>query len=209
MLELMNQYHHDIKAPLSIIEGVVSNDLYDDKKQQHVILEQVARGTKLITLMSSVLRGQRKRKTNPVDLKALIKSCTTLFERELNAVKFELDPLRLVIGDVDDLNILFINLIKNAVEAKVAQRKLIIVIKGYVTNSGVTIVVEDNGCGMSDSQLAEIWSLPNSNKLTGSGVGLRAVKRIADEHNVKVTVSSKVGHWTRFELCFALAEDLT
>ncbi len=34
LIELMYQYHHDIKAPLSIIDGVVSNDLYDrDKKK--------------------------------------------------------------------------------------------------------------------------------------------------------------------------------
>ena len=120
LIELMNQYHHDIKAPLSIIDGVVSNDLYDRDKQHKVILEQVARGTQLITMMSNILRGQRERQTRPVDLSEVISGCILLFEREVDEIHTSLEDMGDVVGDANDLKILFINLIKNAIEAKQA-----------------------------------------------------------------------------------------
>ncbi len=204
LLELMNQYHHDIKAPLSIIDGVVSNDLYDHKRQSEIILEQVARGTQLITMMSSVLHGCRERQTKPVDLKSEIESCLVLFEREIRSQEVEFGPLSSVVGDANDLKILFINLIKNSVEAKVEGRPLVIKITGGETRSYTWVKFEDNGCGMSPEQLEYVWNVYQSNKSGGNGVGLRAVKRIADEHGAQVVVESIQGQGSSFELRFPM-----
>lgn len=204
LLELMNQYHHDIKAPLSIIDGVVSNDLYDQKRQSEIILEQVARGTQLITMMSSVLHGSRERQTKPVNLQSEIENCLLLFEREIRKREIEFDSMSSVVGDANDLKILFINLIKNSVEAKVEGRPLAIRVFGGETTSYTWIRFMDNGCGMDSLQLDGIWDVRESHKLGGSGVGLRAVKRIADEHGASIVVKSELGVGSSFELRFPM-----
>ena len=66
MLGVMNHYHHDIKAPLAIIDGVLSNDIYDKEKQKDIVLQQVERGSRLIATMAGILKGERKRKVQPV-----------------------------------------------------------------------------------------------------------------------------------------------
>ncbi len=208
LIELMNQYHHDIKAPLSIIDGVVSNDLYDRKKQQQVILEQVKRGSQLITMMSNVLRGQRERQTQPVDLKTLIENCVTLFERDIDSVHFEIDDISKVVGDSNDLKILFINLIKNSVEAKKPAGLLKINVSGGEDKDAVWISFKDNGCGMSKEQVDTLWDRNRSNKSTGSGVGIQAIKRIADEHGAFIKVVSKPDVGTEFKLHFPMRVQL-
>ncbi len=204
LIELMNQYHHDIKAPLSIIDGVVSNDLYDREKQHKIILEQVARGTQLITMMSSVLRGQRERQTKPVNLRSVIEGCMLLFEREIETIEYDFAEISDVVGDVNDLKILFINLIKNAVEAKSSERPLQIRIEGGESDGIVWISFMDNGCGMSEEQIENVWTRIKSNKRHGSGVGLRAIKRIADEHGASIRIESNQGEGTRFYLRFPM-----
>ncbi|HBR97478.1 MAG TPA: hypothetical protein DD979_08870 [Gammaproteobacteria bacterium] len=209
LIELMNQYHHDIKAPLSIIDGVVSNDLYDREKQHRIILEQVARGTQLVSMMSSILRGQRERQTKPVTLEHVIRGCIVLFERDLSDVHFEMGDLPAVVGDINDLKILFINLIKNSVEAQLPNRPLTLTVAGGQTNDRVWVSLRDNGCGMSIEQQRALWSQADSQKATGSGVGLRAVKRIVDEHRATIEVASEPGHGTTFTLGFAKRIELS
>ncbi|MDO6461095.1 HAMP domain-containing sensor histidine kinase [Granulosicoccaceae sp. 1_MG-2023] len=205
MIELMNQYHHDIKAPLSIIDGVVSNNLYDKEKQHRIILEQVHRGTELISMMSAVLRGQRERQTEPVNLEQIIRNCVMLFEREISHSELDFAPMSDVVGDPNDLKILFINLIKNAVEAKCAGQELKLTVSGGETGEQVWVRVCDNGCGFSEERLSAIWSGQQiSSKPKGSGVGLRAIKRIVDEHGGAINVRSREGEGACFELSFPM-----
>eukprot|EP01025_Chloroclados_australasicus_P042430 TRINITY_DN4512_c1_g2_i1.p2 TRINITY_DN4512_c1_g2~~TRINITY_DN4512_c1_g2_i1.p2 ORF type:complete len:140 (+),score=10.41 TRINITY_DN4512_c1_g2_i1:3-422(+) len=62
MLGVMNHYHHDIKAPLSIIDGVLSNDIYDKEKQKDIVLQQVERGSRLIATMAGILNKRKEKK---------------------------------------------------------------------------------------------------------------------------------------------------
>ncbi len=209
MIELLNQYHHDIKAPLSIIDGVVSNDLYDRETQHKVILEQVARGTELITMMSNILHGQRERQTKPVNLQEIINGCTLLFEQEVDDIECHFEQMSDVVGDENDLKILFINLIKNSIEAKVADRSLKISITGGESLSGIWVSLKDNGCGMSKEQLAGLWVLSDTTKETGSGIGLRAVRRVVDEHGASIEVESEPNTGTTFHLRFSMRVQLS
>ncbi|MCB1754949.1 MAG: hypothetical protein KDJ38_05480 [Gammaproteobacteria bacterium] len=204
MIELMNQYNHDIKAPLSIIDGVVSNRLYDRDKHQRIILEQVARGTQLIALMGSVLRGQRERQTQPVDLQTLVQECMMLFERELDHVEYHFSEMSNVVGDSNDLKILFINLIKNTVEARPPGKPLEVLVEGGESAEHVWIRFSDNGVGMSDQQLSSVWTKTGSSKLNGNGLGLRTIKRIADEHGASIRVDRRPAGGLQFELGFPM-----
>ncbi len=205
MLGMMSHYHHDIKAPFAIIDGVFSSDMYDRDKQRDIVLAQVERGSKLIATMASILGGKRRRRVQPCALEALVKDCIFVFETSIDKVEYEFANIPRIAGDAEDLKILFINLIKNAVEARRGHEEIIVKISSWVEEGAVCMSIIDNGTGMSKQQLTDLWEQDYSAKEFGSGIGMQAIKRIADEHNARIEVRSEVGSGTEFIFRFPSA----
>lgn len=202
MLSLMNHYHHDIKAPFAIIDGILSNDIYDRDKQRDIVLAQVERGSKLIATMASILGGHHRRRIQSCALESLVQDCLYLFEKSFDKVEYELGGIPNIKGDAEDLKILFINLIKNAAEARRDNEDLTIKIRSWVDNGNVYFCISDNGTGMTEKQLANLWEPGFSVKKFGNGIGMQAIKRIVDEHNARIEVKSEVAKGSEFTLCF-------
>lgn len=202
MLGMMSHYHHDIKAPFAIIDGVLSNDFYDRDKQKLIVLEQVERGSRLIATMASILGGNRKRRVQPCAVEALLKDCLFVFETAIDHVEYDIPAVPHIMGDAEDLKILFINIIKNASEARRGREDLSLKVKAWVDANAVYFSIKDDGMGMSEQQLADLWGNSYSDKALGSGIGLQAIKRIADEHSAKIDVNSEVGKGTEFIISF-------
>lgn len=202
MLSLMNHYHHDIKAPFAIIDGVLSNDIYDRDKQRNIVLEQVERGSRLIATMSSILGGKHKRRIQPCSVEALIQDCLYLFENSFDKVEYDFKATPKIKGDAEDLKILFINLIKNAAEARRDNSELCLHVKSWIDYGNVYFSVRDTGTGMTDQQLAHLWEPGNSSKKFGNGIGMQAIKRIVDEHNAHIQVTSTLDQGSEFTVCF-------
>ncbi|QEY18777.1 GHKL domain-containing protein [Cellvibrio sp. KY-GH-1] len=202
MLSLMNHYHHDIKVPFAIIDGVLSNDIYDRDKQRDIVLEQVERGSKLIATMASILGGKHKRRIHPCSLESLIQDCLYLLEKSFDNVTYEFGAVQKVNGDAEDLKILFINLIKNAAEARRDNTDLTLTIKSWENDEKVFFSIQDSGIGMSEQQLANLWEPGFSAKKLGNGIGMQAVKRIINEHNAQIEVSSELNEGSKFTLTF-------
>lgn len=202
MLSLMNHYHHDIKVPFAIIDGVLSNDIYDRDKQRDIVLEQVERGSRLIATMASILGGKHKRRIQSCSLDSLVQDCLYLFEKSFDKVEYELGGIPKIRGDAEDLKILFINLIKNAAEARRNNADLVLHIRSWLEEGNVFFSIQDNGTGMTEQQLANLWEPGLSAKKFGNGIGMQAIKRIIDEHNARIEVKSSPGKGSEFVLCF-------
>lgn len=202
MLSLMNHYHHDIKVPFAIIDGVLSNDIYDRDKQRDIVLEQVERGSKLIATMASILGGKHKRRIQPCSLESLIQDCLYLFEKSFDNVTYEFGAVPKINGDAEDLKILFINLIKNAAEARRENADLSLIVKSWEHDEKVFFSIQDSGTGMTEQQLANLWEPGFSAKKLGNGIGMQAVKRIINEHNAQIEVTSEPNKGSKFTLGF-------
>ncbi len=202
MLSLMNHYHHDIKVPFAIIDGVLSNDIYDRDKQRDIVLEQVERGSRLIATMASILGGKHKRRIQPCALESVVQDCLYLFEKSFDKVEYEFVGTPKIRGDAEDLKILFINLIKNAAEARRDNNDLVLHIKSWIEDGNIFFSVRDNGTGMTEQQLATLWEPNLSAKKFGNGIGMQAIKRIVDEHNARIEVKSSLDMGSEFTLCF-------
>lgn len=203
MLSLMNHYHHDIKVPFAIIDGVLSNDIYDRDKQRDIVLTQVERGSRLIATMASILGGKHKRRIQACALESLVQDCVYLFENAFDKVEYEFEGIPKIRGDAEDLKILFINLIKNAAEARRDNEDLVLHMKSWTHNGNVLFSVRDNGTGMSEQQLTNLWQPGLSSKKRGNGIGMQAIKRIVDEHNAQIEVKSTLNKGSEFILCFS------
>jgi PAS domain S-box-containing protein len=101
----------------------------------------------------------------------------------------------------------FVNVIKNAVDAMPEGGKL--VIKSKVENGSLVFTFIDNGLGMSGETLEKIWTPLFTTKAKGMGFGLAICKRLVEAHNGRVSLSSVVDEGTTVRVELPLSNNAT
>ena len=104
-------------------------------------------------------------------------------------------------GDYSMIELMVYNLVSNAIRYNHPGGKVTVTVGG-------TFSVEDTGQGIPEKDLPHIFERfyrvdkADSRQKGGSGLGLAIVKGVADLHEAEITVKSKVGEGTRFEVRF-------
>ena len=101
-------------------------------------------------------------------------------------------------GEEHQMKQVFINLIKNAIEAIDGLDRTGIIelrVEGH-TDSHVSMRLHDNGAGISPETLAMIFEPFYTTKATGTGLGLLISQKIVQEHNGTLTIESREGTGT-------------
>jgi signal transduction histidine kinase len=113
------------------------------------------------------------------------------------------DPDLILEADTNLIEQVLINLIVNAIEAVKDQPEPCITLSGYhSTNNKTALKVIDNGTGIPEELIDQIFIPFFSTKKTGSGIGLSLCKQIMMLHKGSIQVQSKVGEGTAFLLQF-------
>lgn len=114
------------------------------------------------------------------------------------------EPLPMVEGDATLLRVLMQNLVANALKFCPKDRKPVVAISGRQEGDQWLLSVADNGIGIAADQIDHIFEmftrLHNKKDFAGSGLGLSICRRIADLHHGRISVQSKLGEGSRFEL---------
>lgn len=95
-----------------------------------------------------------------------------------------------------------INLIKNSTHAVEGVEQPSIELNAYNEGKRTIIEVKDNGQGIGEKELREIFVPFFSTKKNGSGIGLSLSKQIMHLHGGQIKVKSEVGKGTSFYLVF-------
>ncbi|MEQ9169216.1 MAG: HAMP domain-containing sensor histidine kinase, partial [Fulvivirga sp.] len=95
-----------------------------------------------------------------------------------------------------------INLIKNSTHAVEGVEQPSIELNAYNEGKRTIIEVKDNGQGIGEKELREIFVPFFSTKKNGSGIGLSLSKQIMHLHGGQIKVKSEVGKGTSFNLVF-------
>jgi two-component system sporulation sensor kinase A len=107
------------------------------------------------------------------------------------------EPLPAILGDPGQLVQLFVNLIKNALEAMRSGGTITIVGRLAPSGEGVVVQVIDNGSGFEPSLQQQLFQPFFTTKSYGTGLGLAICKEIADFHGAKLQLISRgIGHGT-------------
>jgi signal transduction histidine kinase len=145
-----------------------------------------------------------------VDLARCIRSTTALLRSSItdSGSNFEIDiPNRLppVIGDPGAFNQVFLNLIKNALEATTHQRGRVR-IEAEAYEDRIEVRVIDDGPGLESSVQSRLFEPFFTTKSAGSGtgLGLSISRQIAETHNGDLSVESGLGEGTTFTLTLPL-----
>jgi PAS domain S-box-containing protein len=100
--------------------------------------------------------------------------------------------------DERQLERVFLNLIKNAVQAMPNGGKLTLTTKE--TNDFVEIVFTDTGLGILEENMTKLFAPLFTTKAKGIGMGLAICKKIVEEHDGTIDFESKVGQGTTFTI---------
>ena len=100
--------------------------------------------------------------------------------------------------DLDKIKRVFINLIKNAIDAM--PNGGILEVSGKIQDDCTEIFFSDQGTGISEENKLKIFSPLFTTKAQGMGFGLSICKRIVEAHRGKIFVQSTLGKGTTFEV---------
>jgi signal transduction histidine kinase/HD-like signal output (HDOD) protein len=203
---------HEMNNPLSIINNylyLLSQELETEKgrEQIEIIQEEIARVGTLAAGLENV-GDEPDRKRGHVQINTLIEKLVellsgSLFEpRELKLhvdLDSNLEPIASVAGNLKQV---FINLLKNAAEALPSKGEVWITTRDRVYKNQrqyVEIEIRDNGPGIDEAVLENLFQPVTSTKENHSGMGLAIVKHLIDEINGEISCSSS-NAGTRFQI---------
>jgi two-component system, NtrC family, nitrogen regulation sensor histidine kinase NtrY len=127
----------------------------------------------------------------------------TLVQKNIELTVILKDPLLSVEIDAGLIEQVLINLVLNAIDAVKSNPDPKIVLSAYSDNDNKIIIkVADNGTGMPEDLLEQIFIPFFSTKKNGNGIGLSLCKQIMMVHKGSITVQSKVNEGTAFYLRF-------
>ena len=198
---------HEIKNPLTPIQlsidslrekykNKLTRDGKDFEKYLQTINRQIKDIEKLVNEFSNFARMPRPilKKINLIQL--IGKSLDFIKLTSENSINFAKNINdKFINGDEDQLNRVFINLIKNSEESfeelkqKEPNFKGNIDIEIATNNDYIVIRIIDNGPGITDAKKAMTPYF--TTKKTGSGLGLPIVTKIINEHNGKISIKNK------------------
>jgi two-component system, NtrC family, nitrogen regulation sensor histidine kinase NtrY len=98
-----------------------------------------------------------------------------------------------ILSDKTQINRMFTNLIKNAIEASAGKRTMEILIKQYKEEKNVVVSLADNGTGIPEGMRGKIFAPNFTTKTSGTGLGLAICRGIAEKADGKIWFETNVG----------------
>jgi len=196
--EFTSVVSHDLRNPLQVAAGRLELARAEhDSDHLEAVADALDRMDGLIgDLLALAREGEQGSDREPVDLRALVRSCWRTVETGDATVDVATD--RVVRADRGRLAQLLENLLRNAVEHA-----------DQDDGEGVTITVgdlddgffvADDGPGIPESDRDRVFEVGYSTAASGTGFGLRIVRQAAEAHDWDVRLTESAGGGARFEI---------
>jgi PAS domain S-box-containing protein len=207
--ELAAGVAHEIRNPLTSLKGfvqLIKNQTDDFNQYLSIILSEVDRIEHIIKefLVLSKSHSQNfemacagdiiKDTVDLLNTQAIMKNIEIKTEIQQQIPPLFCDPLQ--------LKQVFINFIKNAIEASDIGAYVEVRVRLCSKQEFVQIQIQDQGCGMDEEVLKKIGKPFFTTKDEGTGLGLMVSNNIIKHHNGKLDVKSEKGMGTIFTIHF-------
>jgi len=206
--EMTASLAHEVRNPLASIRGaieILKEKAPEDLKSSEFfeILEQETK--RINAVVENYLSFARK----PTYSQSLVSVAETIelllkmleSRARKQSVKMEFikkEPLPHIETDANLFKQVLMNLVLNALQAMPKGGQLTVLAKKVEGN--LIIEVNDQGKGIPPDQIDKIFQPFFTTREDGTGLGLSIVKRIVDENRWQISVKSKVGQGSSFEI---------
>ncbi|WP_207533244.1 sensor histidine kinase [Desertivirga arenae] len=201
---------HEVNNSIGAINSILNSCLnYQDQLQEddqndysNALQISIARNKNLSSLMSNFAKVVKvpEPELQDLDLLSTLHSVQTLMETEIQKKElnwlWELEQEKLSVhADSRQMEQVFINVIKNAIEASPN--------RGTIRISTTTncLMISNTGTNIPPEVSEQLFSPFFSTKKDGQGVGLMLTKEILINHQFRFSLESS-GDWTEFKLIF-------
>ena len=211
---LLDTISHDIKTPLTSLGLTIEMlKLLPEKGMRRfpILLEKVENNLKKMQNIIHDLTDVRQSEHRYKALEELLD-----FEHIIEDVRLTLAPqiteakVKITL-DIKHSEITFVrrklrsaiyNLVNNSIKYRAETRSPEILIKTYTKDGYMVIVISDNGVGIRNSELKNVFEKYHriSSDQEGSGIGLYLVKEIIEASGGKLTIESELDKGTTISL---------
>ncbi|MDP3463203.1 MAG: ATP-binding protein [Bacteroidales bacterium] len=217
--QFLSVLSHELKSPLNAVEGylkMIQEKQFGDKVEDYdkMIERSLARLKGMRNLIMDLLdltkieSGKKQRKIREIDLAEIAKLAIDTMEpysiQRAVKVKMTTKGDTTLLADPDEMEIVFNNLVSNAVKYNRDGGKVDVVITDE--KPSLLIKVSDTGIGMSKEDLETIFQdfvrikSSKTRDITGSGLGLSIMKKMVDQYNGTIEVESEPDKGTTFTI---------
>jgi signal transduction histidine kinase len=209
---------HDLRSPLVVINSLtdlIINEFQSNQKGFEIANKLKSKTSDMELLIENLLNffsmSQQSVNKKNYDMKSIIESVYNSIVGKENNKNIKLvieNDIPEVYGDYSLLNIVWSNLISNAIKFSSKKESPIITIGSQTDKSGRTIYyIKDNGIGFEMKDAKKIFDvfqrLNTSNEYKGTGIGLALVKKIIEKHGGEIWVTSKPNQGASFYFTIA------
>ncbi|WP_372660512.1 ATP-binding protein [Cohnella sp.] len=199
---------HEIRNPMAVIRGFVQllNERSPQDQQSYfrIVLDELDRTNAIINDFLSLAQNRIVPK-EPSDLHEIINKLIPLMWADANMRGQSIDlrlcnHMDLLEMNRKEIKQLILNLARNGMEAM--NDKGVLRIETINFEDTVQLRVIDNGIGIPQDKLVNLFEPFYTTKMNGTGLGLPLCLSIVERHNGKIQVESTVGTGTTFIVSF-------
>ncbi len=213
--ELAAGVAHEIRNPLTSLKGfatLVYSSSEDDKSKEflQIMLSEIDRINFIVSEFMLLAKPQEK-EFGESDLISLLQHVVALLKSQAilkNIVirtQYECDHFP-ILGEENQLKQVFVNVVKNAIEAMPNGGTIFVKVKENEKKEAVITIV-DQGVGIPEHQLPRIGEPFYTLKENGTGLGLMVSFSIIDNHNGRMRLTSVEGEGTTVEVILPVYEN--
>ncbi|WP_273836083.1 PAS domain-containing sensor histidine kinase [Guptibacillus sedimenti] len=196
-------FAHEIRNPLTSIKGflklLAKKEAEHDRMYHHIIERELAKIEEVINGFISLAKPEAG-EVAEVSLLKLIKNAINVLTPQAASKNIRINissQLKTIVicCQKNQMKQVFINILKNAVEAIEENGKIDVILEENRNN--VSIEIHDNGVGIEEERLERIGVPFYTNKEKGIGLGMTVSNKIISEHKGSLRIESKPGEGTR------------
>jgi signal transduction histidine kinase len=210
--EMATGLAHEIRNPLAGIAGVIEiigRDLPPTSPARSVVKDVRQEITRINRIVTDLLQTARPHppKVRKSDLNTTVEHAVMLGRQQALSKSIEItlrkdSSLPEVEHDSDQIHQVLLNLLLNSLQAIDANGKIAVTVE--LQGKNAVIEVADNGRGIAPDHLPNIFRPFYTTKGDGTGLGLSLARRIVEDHQGRIEVTSTVGQGTTFAVVLPL-----
>ncbi|ATP41757.1 sensor histidine kinase [Solibacillus sp. R5-41] len=208
--KFMNQWVHQMKTPVSVLELLLQQDEELDNKSVQEEVDRLKRGLEMVLINARLENFEEDMQIVQVPLKSIV--TTTINENKrlfiANRVfpNVDVDEDLYVMSDSKWLRFLIDQFITNAVKYTFEPNKKIY-ISSTESDHQIILTIQDEGIGIPKSDLSRVtkaFYTGENGRKTGesTGMGLYIAKEICDKLGHQLVITSEVDQGTKIEVVF-------